>query len=91
MPHVLLMSARDPPNADVVMAFDDVSVDSVNIDQANSQLGPRPGQRGPPVSLTASLDLVWTHGCVVVLCMGARCVGVSVCVPCWWRRDAAAG
>ena len=32
VPRVLLMSARGPPNADVIMAFDDVSVDLVNID-----------------------------------------------------------
>ena len=42
VPHVLLTSARGPPNADVIMAFDDVSVDSVNIDQVNGQLGPCP-------------------------------------------------
>ena len=39
----MLMSAQGPPNADVIMAFDDVSVDLVNIDQVNGQLGPRPG------------------------------------------------
>ena len=43
MPRVLLTSARGPPNADVIMAFDDASIDSVNIDQVNGQLGPRPG------------------------------------------------
>ena len=43
VPRVLLMSARGLPNADIIMAFDDVSVDSVNIDQVNGQLGPRPG------------------------------------------------
>ena len=42
VPCVLLMSARGPPNADVIMAFDDVSIDLVNVDQVNSQLGPRP-------------------------------------------------
>ena len=42
-PRVMLMSARGPPNADVIMAFDDVSVDLVNIDQVNGQLGPRSG------------------------------------------------
>ena len=35
VPHILLTSARGPPNADVIMAFDDVSVDPVNIDQVN--------------------------------------------------------
>ena len=35
VPHVLLTSARGPPNADVIMAFDDVSVDPVNVDQVN--------------------------------------------------------
>ena len=43
VPRVLLMSARGPPNADVIMAFDDISVDAVNVDQVNGQLGPRPG------------------------------------------------
>ena len=37
MPCVLLTSARGPPNADVIMAFDDASIDSVNIDQVNGQ------------------------------------------------------
>ena len=39
---VSMTSARGPPNADVIVAFDDASVDSVNIDQVNGQLGPRP-------------------------------------------------
>ena len=43
VPRVLLTSARGPPNADVIMVFDDVSVDLVNVDQVNGQLGPRPG------------------------------------------------
>ena len=29
---ISMMSARGPPNADVIMAFDDVSVDLVNVD-----------------------------------------------------------
>ena len=40
---VSMTSARGPPNADVIMAFDDVIVDAVNVDQVNGQLGPRPG------------------------------------------------
>ena len=39
VPHVLLTLARGLPNADVIMAFDDVSVDRVNIDQVNGQTG----------------------------------------------------
>jgi len=43
-----------PPNADVIMAFDDVSVDPVNIDQVNGQT--RSTSRwGPHVSGTESL------------------------------------
>ena len=38
---VSMMSARGPPNADVIMAFDDVSVDLVNVDQVNRSTGPR--------------------------------------------------
>ena len=37
MPHILLTSARGPQKADVIMAFDDVSIDSVNVDQVNGQ------------------------------------------------------
>ena len=40
---VSMTSARGPPNADIIMAFDDVNVDAVNVDQVNGQLGPRPG------------------------------------------------
>jgi hypothetical protein len=43
VPRVLLMSARGPPNADVIMTFDDVSIDLVNVDQVNESTGPRPG------------------------------------------------
>ena len=51
---VLLTSARDPPNADVIMAFDDVSIDRVNIDQVNGQT--RSTSRwGPHVSGAESL------------------------------------
>ena len=39
----LLTSSWGPPNADVIMAFDDVNVDLVNVDQVNGQLGPRLG------------------------------------------------
>ena len=54
VPCVLLTSARGPPNADVIMAFDDVSVDPVNIDQVNGQT--RSTSRwGPHVSGTESL------------------------------------
>ena len=42
VPRVLQTLARGPPNADVIMTFDDVSVDLVNIDQVNGQLGPCP-------------------------------------------------
>ena len=28
---------RGPPNADIIMAFDQVSIDSVNVDQVNGQ------------------------------------------------------
>ena len=35
VPRVLLTSARGPPNANAIMAFNDVSVDSVNVDQVN--------------------------------------------------------
>ena len=35
---VSMMSARGPPNADVIMAYDDVSVDLVNIDQVNADV-----------------------------------------------------
>ena len=38
---VSMTSAQGPPNADVIMAFDDVSVDLVNIDQVNRSTGPR--------------------------------------------------
>ena len=38
VPHVLLTSARGPPNADVIMAVDDVSIDPVNIDQVNADV-----------------------------------------------------
>ena len=38
---VSMTSARGPPNADVIMAFDDVSVDLVNVDQVNRSTGPR--------------------------------------------------
>ena len=44
---VMLTSARGQPYANVIMIFDDISVDSVNIDQVNDQLGPRPGSAGP--------------------------------------------
>ena len=52
----MLTSARGQPYADVIMAFDDVSVDSINIDQVNGRLGSMAkGQLGPHVSLTESL------------------------------------
>ena len=41
VPRVLLTLARGPPNADVIMACDDVSVDLVNVDQVNQSTGPR--------------------------------------------------
>ena len=54
VPRVLLTSARGPPNADVIVAFDDVSVDLVNIDQVNGQTGST-SRWGPHVSGTRSL------------------------------------
>ena len=36
---VSMTSARGPPNADIIKAFDDVSVDLVNVDQVNGQTG----------------------------------------------------
>ena len=54
VPRVLLTSARGPPNANAIMAFNDVSVDSVNIDQVNSQTGST-SRWGPHVSGTESL------------------------------------
>ena len=51
---VSMTSARGPPNADVIMAFDDVSVDSVNIDQINGQTGSM-SRWGPHVGGTESL------------------------------------
>ena len=38
---VSMTSAWGPPNADVIMTFDDVSVDLFNIDQVNQSTGPR--------------------------------------------------
>ena len=35
---VSMMSARGPPNANVIMACDDISVDLVNIDQVNADV-----------------------------------------------------
>ena len=43
-----------PPNADVIMAFDDVSIDRVNIDQVNGQTGST-SRWGPHVSGNGSL------------------------------------
>ena len=40
---VSMTSAWGSPNANVIMAFDDVNVDLVNVDQVNGQLGPRLG------------------------------------------------
>ena len=54
VPRVLLTSTRGPPNADVIMAFDDVSVDLVNVDQVNGQTGST-SRWGPHVSGTGSL------------------------------------
>ena len=51
---VSMMSTRDPPNADVIMAFDEVSVDLVNVDQVNGQTGST-SRWGPHVSGTGSL------------------------------------
>ena len=54
VPRVLLTSARGPPNADIIMAFDDVSVDLANVYQVNSQTGST-SRWGPHVSDTESL------------------------------------
>ena len=58
MPRVGLMSARrqhgSQPHADVIMAFDDISVDLVNVDQVNGQTGST-SRWGPHVSGTRSL------------------------------------
>ena len=54
VPRVLLTSAWGPPNADVIMSFNDVSVDSVNIDQINGQTGST-SRWGPHVGGTESL------------------------------------
>ena len=54
VPRVLLTSARGPPNDDVIMAFDDVSIDLVNVDQVNGQTGST-SRWGPHVSGTESL------------------------------------
>ena len=51
---VSMMSARGPPKDDVIIAFDDVSVDLVNIDQVNGSTYQR-GQLGPRVSGAVSL------------------------------------
>ena len=40
---VSMTSTRGPPNADVIMPFDDISIDQVNINQVNGQLGPHLG------------------------------------------------
>ena len=54
VPRVMLTSAQGPPNADIIMDFDDISVDSVNIDQVNGQT--RSTSRwGPHVSGAESL------------------------------------
>ena len=54
VPRVLLTSARGPPNADVIMAFDDISVDLAKVDQVNGQTGST-SWWGPHVSGTESL------------------------------------
>ena len=54
VPRALLTSAQGPPNADVIMAFDDVIVDLVNVDQVNGQTGST-SRWGPRVSRTESL------------------------------------
>ena len=51
---VRMTSARGLPNADVIIAFDDVSVDLVNIDQVNRSSGST-SRWGPHVSGTVSL------------------------------------
>ena len=51
---ISMMSARGQPNADVIMAFDDDSVDLVNIDQVNGSTGSM-SRWGPHVSGTGSL------------------------------------
>ena len=51
---VSMTSARGPLNADVIMAFDDVSVDRVNVDQVNGQTGST-SRWGPHVGGTGSL------------------------------------
>ena len=51
---VSMTSARGPPNADVIMAFDDISVDPVNVDQVNRSTGST-SKWGPHVSGTKSL------------------------------------
>ena len=51
---VSMTSARGPPNADVIGAFDDVSVDLVNVDEVNGQTGST-SRWGPHVNGTESL------------------------------------
>ena len=39
VPRVMLMSALGQPFSDIILAFDDVSIDVVNIDQVNGSKG----------------------------------------------------
>ena len=61
-PCVMLTSSRGQPYADVIMTFDDISIDTVNVDQVNDQrvsgqVSGVHGRWGPPVSLTAENDM----------------------------------
>ena len=51
---VSMMSARGRPNADVIRAFNDVSIDLVNVDEINGKTGST-SRWGPHVSGTESL------------------------------------
>ena len=52
--NVSMTSAQGPQKADVIMAFDDVSIDSVNVDQVNRSKGSA-SRWVPHVSGTGSL------------------------------------
>ena len=51
--NVSMTSTRGPPIADVILAFDDVSIDSVNVDQVNGSTGSMYRVSGSAVS--------WAH------------------------------
>ena len=39
VPRVMMTSARGLPKADIIMGFDDIIIDSVNIEQVNGATG----------------------------------------------------